>query len=271
MKSLSPHSLVAAAIGVLALTLGVCGGPTPENSSGGTDDKLTRLTVGASLVPHAKTPKYLEDFDETKKAGLKFNVKDFNDRVLSNEALAGGGIDTNYCQMVSYLEDQSRSRSYEFTAGEGIHLEPLAIFSKKVKGLKEVRGGATISIINNPTNQDRPLALLAANDLLKLKGTDVSMLQIKDNPKTDPYGFKLHEVGDPSLVTSLLGVDLSVINGNFYQSVGLGPSKVLATESPKDNPAVNILVWRADEENKLKAIKELGGPLHSNVTKKYIE
>ena len=271
MKSLFSRSLAAAAAGVFALTLGACGGSTSENSSGGTGDKLTELTVGASPVPHAKILKYLEDSGEAKKVGLKLNVKDFNDYVLPNEALAGGDIDANYYQTVPYLENQSKSRGYKFTAGKGIHLEPLAIFSKKVKSFKEIKDGATISIISDPANQGRSLALLAANDLLKLKGTDASVLQIKDDPKVNPHGFKFHEVDGPSLVTPLPDVDLSVINGNFYQSAGLKPSEALAIESPQDHPAAHLLVSRADEKNKLEAIKKLEDLLHSDVTKKYIE
>lgn len=272
MRKTLSRALAAVTVGIFALTLSACGGSAAKDATGtDTGEDVTELTVGASPVPHAKILKYLEDSGEAKKAGLKLNVREFTDYVQPNEALAGGDIDANYYQTVPYLEEQSKSRGYKFTAGKGVHLEPLAIFSKKVKSFDELKDGATISIINDPANQGRALALLAANGLLKLKGDDASVLQIKDDPKVNPRGFKFHEVDGPTLVTSLPDVDLSVINGNFYQSAGLKPSEALSIESPKDNPAVNILVWRADEKNKLDAIKKLEALLHSDVTKKYIE
>ena len=51
----------------------------------------------------------------------------------------------------------------------------------------------------------------------------------------------------------------------------MNPADALVLEDPKDNPAVNVLVWRADEKKKLEAIKKLDELLHSDVTKKYIE
>lgn len=269
MKKTLSRAITAAAAGVLALALSACGGAASSNSNA--SGNVTELTVGASPVPHAKILKYLEESGEAAKAGLKINVREFTDYVQPNEALAGGDIDANYYQTVPYLEDQSASRGYKFTAGKGVHLEPLAVFSNKVKSFDEVKDGATINIINDPANQGRALALLASNGLLKLEGTDASVVEIKDDPKINPRGFKFHEVEGPALVTSLPDVDLSVINGNFYQSAGLKPSEALAIESPENNPAVNILAWRADEKNKLDAIKKLEDLLHSEATKKYIE
>ncbi|MDD7541877.1 MAG: MetQ/NlpA family ABC transporter substrate-binding protein [Mobiluncus porci] len=264
MKKFFTRIVVVAGAGFLAATLSACGGTN-------TASDVTELSVGASPVPHAKILRHLEDSGEAKKAGLKITVKEFTDYVQPNEALAGGDIDANYFQTVPYLKDQSASRGYKFVAGEGVHLEPLAVFSQKIKSFDELKDGATITIINDPANQGRALALLAANGLLELEGTDASVVEIKDDPKVNPRGFKFHEVEGPALVTSLPDVDIAVINGNFYQSAGLKPSDALAIESPEGNPAVNVLVWREDEKDKLDAIKKLDELLHSDVTKKYIE
>lgn len=273
MKKITLRSIAAATAGILALSLSACGSSTDSSQS---DDaksanNLTEITVGATPVPHAKILRYLEESGEAKKVGLKLNVKEFTDYVQPNEALAGGDIDANYYQTAPYLEEQSKSRGYQFTAGQGVHLEPLAIFSKKIKKFTELKDGATISIINDPANQGRALALLAQNGLLKLKDTDSSVVKIKDDAKINPRGFKFHEVNGPALVTSLPDVDLSVINGNFYQAAGLKPSEALSIESPKNNPAVNILVWRKNEKTKLSAIEKLEKLLHSEATRKYIE
>lgn len=250
--------------GVLTISLTACGG-------NGTDDANV-LTVGASPTPHAKILKYLQDSGAAEKAGIIIKVQEFSDYITPNEALKSGDIDANYFQTVPYLEDESASRGYKFTAGKGVHLEPMGIYSSKIKSLGELKDGAKIAVINDPANQARQLNLLAANNLLQLKGMkDVSVVNVKAKPEANPHGFQFTEVDGASEPALLPDVDVAVINGNFAQGGGLKPSDALALEDPKGNPAVNVLVWRADEKDKLEAIKKLDELLHSDVTKKYIE
>lgn len=250
--------------GALAISLTACGG-------GGTGDASV-LIVGASPTPHAKILKYLQDSGAAEKAGITIKVKEFSDYITPNEALKAGDIDANYYQTVPYLEEQSASRGYKFTAGKGIHLEPVGVYSSKIKSLDELKDGAKIAVINDPSNQARQLNLLAANDLLQLKGMkDVSVVNVKAKPAANPHGFQFTEVDGASEPSLLPDVDIAVINGNYAQGAGLKPSDALALEDPKGNPALNVLVWRADEKDKLEAIKKLDELLHSDVTKKYIE
>lgn len=265
MKKFLFRLLVLFGAGALALSLSACGGSNTAKTD------LVTLKVGASPVPHAKILKHLEESGEAAKVGLKLEVKEFTDYVQPNEALKAGDIDANYFQTVPYLNSESKSRGYKFQAGKGIHLEPLAIFSNKIKKLDELKDGATITVINDPSNQGRALALLAANGLLNVKGTDASVVQIKDDPKANPRKFKFHEVDGPALASTLPDVDIAVINGNYAQSAGLKPSEALSIEKAEGNPALNILVWRADETEKLDAIKKLDALLHSDATKKFIE
>ena len=250
--------------GALAISLTACGG-------GGTGDANV-VTVGASPTPHAKILQYLQDSGAAEKAGITIKVQEFSDYIQPNEALKSGDIDANYYQTVPYLEEQSASRGYKFTAGKGIHLEPMGIYSSKIKNLDELKDGAKIAIINDPSNQARQLKLLENNDLLQLKGMkDISVVNVKANPDANPHGFQFTEVDGATEPSLLPDVDIAVINGNYAQGGGLNPADALSLEDPEGNPAVNVLVWRADEKDKLEAIKKLDELLHSDVTKKYIE
>lgn len=255
--------VAAAGAAGLALSLAACGG-----SSAGDNNKLI---VGASPDPHAKILRYVAD-NLAKKQGIELEVKEYTDYVQPNEALNSGDLDANYYQTVPYFNDQTAKNNWQFEHGKGIHLEPLGIYSEKLKDIKDLKDGAKIGIINDPTNQARALKLLADNGLIKLpkdeKQQKVSV--IAKSKEYNPRGFELPEVEGPQLVRALADVDIAVINGNFAQLGGKEPSDALILESTKNNPALNILVWKKDSE-KVEAIKKLDALLHSPEVKAFIE
>lgn len=256
--------VAAAGAAGLALGLAACGG---GDSAGGD----TKLIVGASPDPHAKILRYVAD-NLAEKQGIELEVKEYTDYVQPNEALNSGDLDANYYQTVPYFDDQTAKNNWQFEHGKGIHLEPLGIYSEKLKDIKDLKDGAKIGIINDPTNQARALNLLADNGLIKLpkdeKQQKVSV--IAKSKEYNPRGFELPEVEGPQLVRALADVDIAVINGNFAQLGGKEPSDALILESTENNPSLNILVWKKDSE-KVEAIKKLDTLLHSPEVKAFIE
>lgn len=255
--------VAAAGAAGLALSLAACGG-----NSAGDDNKLI---VGASPDPHAKILRYVAD-NLAEKQGIELEVKEYTDYVQPNEALNSGDLDANYYQTVPYFDDQTAKNNWQFEHGKGIHLEPLGIYSEKLKDIKDLKDGAKIGIINDPTNQARALNLLADNGLIKLpkdeKQQKVSV--IAKSKEYNPRGFELPEVEGPQLVRALADVDIAVINGNFAQLGGKEPADALILESTENNPSLNILVWKKDSE-KVEAIKKLDTLLHSPEVKAFIE
>lgn len=256
--------VAAAGAAGLALGLAACGG---GDSAGGD----TKLIVGASPDPHAKILRYVAD-NLAEKQGIELEVKEYTDYVQPNEALNSGDLDANYYQTVPYFDDQTAKNNWQFEHGKGIHLEPLGIYSEKLKDIKDLKDGAKIGIINDPTNQARALNLLADNGLIKLpkdeKQQKVSV--IAKSKEYNPCGFELPEVEGPQLVRALADVDIAVINGNFAQLGGKKPSDALILESTENNPSLNILAWKKDSE-KVEAIKKLDTLLHSPEVKAFIE
>ena len=41
-----------------------------------------------------------------------------------------------------------------------VHIEPMGVYPKKIKDLKELKDGAKVAIPNDPTNGGRALAIL---------------------------------------------------------------------------------------------------------------
>ncbi|WP_297908765.1 MetQ/NlpA family ABC transporter substrate-binding protein [uncultured Actinomyces sp.] len=265
------RSFAALALAAVAsLGLAACGGSgsTSSDASGsGSSSDVVTLTVGATPSPHAKILTYIND-NLAAAEGIKLDIVEYTDYIQPNTALNDGDLDANFYQTVPYLENAEKQFGFDFEAGEGIHLEPLGVFSNKHKSLDELPDGGTIGIINDTANQSRALELLATQGLVSIPegGGDVNI-----NTITKLKNFNFREVEGPQLVRSLDDFDYAVINGNFAQEGGKTISgDALVVESPVDNPAVNVLVWK-DDSKKADAIAKLEKLLHSDEVKQYIE
>ena len=259
-----------AAIGLAAvasLGLAACGGSGSSSDASGSSSDVVTLTVGATPSPHAKILTYIND-NLAEAEGIKLNIVEYTDYVQPNTALNDGELDANFYQTVPYLENAEKQFGYDFEAGAGIHLEPLGVFSQKHKSLDELPNGGTIGIISDTSNQERALRLLATQGLVSIPEGEGD---VNVNTVTKLKDFSFNEVEGPQLVRSLEDFDYAVINGNFAQEGGLSlSSDALVVESPVDNPAVNVLVWKKDSK-KADAIAKLEKLLHSDQVKQYIE
>ncbi len=260
------HTLAAivAATGLL-LGLAGCGGSDDDASSSSSDT----LKVGVSPVPHGEILKYVAD-NLAAKEGLKLDIVEFNDYIQPNVALQEKQLDANYFQHIPYLEEEVASKGYKFTPLKPVHIEPLGVYSKKVKSLAEVPDGGTVAVPNDPSNSGRALNLLAKNGLITLKegvGVKATEKDITGNPKN----LKFSALEAAQLPRSLDDTALSVINGNYAIETGLSPAKdALALEEGKDNPYANLVVVRTGDESDPR-ITKLETLLHSPEVKKFIE
>ena len=123
-------------------------------------------------------------------AGLDLEIKSFDDYVQPNVQLAEGTLDANYFQHLPYYEAQVKDRGYEFAHYDGVHIEPFALYSKKVKDVSELAEGAQVGINNDPSNQGRALELLAKAGVITLKAgkdaTNATIYDIDQNTKKLP-------------------------------------------------------------------------------------
>jgi D-methionine transport system substrate-binding protein len=265
-------SLTLLATGIVtALALTACGGSsTPSAQTTALDPaKPATLTVGASPVPQAKILEFINQ-DLAPKAGLKLDIKEIEDYQTPNTALSDGSLDANYYQHLPWYEDQVQTKGYKFGHGEGVHIEPYAAFSEKVKDIKDIQDGAKVAITNDPSNQVRALKVLQVAGLVKDIKDDSSVITLSDeqNPKKLKFSenqpeLLINDLKDPS-------VDLALINGNFILKAGLSTKDALAVESVENNPYANFLAWREDSKDDVR-IKKLDELLHSPEVKAFIE
>ncbi|MEW1912316.1 MetQ/NlpA family ABC transporter substrate-binding protein [Kitasatospora sp. NPDC085895] len=267
MRNVLKFTSVLATAGV-ALTLAACGSDG-SSSSGASADPNKTLTVIASPTPHAQILDYVKK-NLADKAGLKLDVKVVTDYVTPNTAVQDGSADANYFQHVPYLDDFNKKNATDVVSVETVHLEPLGLYSKKVKSVAELKDGAEVGVPNDATNEGRALQLLAADKVITLKsgaGTTATVQDIATNPKN----LKFKELEAAQLPRSLGDLDAAVINGNYALDSGLKPATdAILLEKADGNPYANILAVKKGHENDPR-VQKLAQLLHSAEVKKYIQ
>ena len=243
------------------------GGDTPAKSDDKAASEVT-LKIGATPVPHAEL---LEEIKPDLKAqGINLEIVEFNDYVQPNIALNDKELDANFFQHEPYLNDFIKEhKDVKLKNAGGVHIEPMGVYSKKIKDLGELSDGATVSIPNDPTNGGRALLLLQNAGLLKLKDGVKEMATVQDIAD-NPKNLKIQEVEAAQLPRTLEDVDISIINTNFAMNADLNPVNDALFIEDKTSPYVNIIAVRDGDENR-DDIKKLLAALKSDKIKKFIE
>jgi len=235
--------------------------------AGGAKEKANVLTVGATPEPHAEFLNLI--VDDLAKEGITLKVVEFTDYVTPNKALEDGQIDANFFQHIPYLESFNNEQGYHLVNAGGIHIEPIALYSRKVSSLNQLASGSTIAIPNDPTNGGRALLLLESAGLITLKagaGITATPIDIATNPKN----LKFHEIEAASLPRVLDDVDAAVINGNYGIPAGLKANSDGLIVEGADSPYVNVVAVKEGRENDA-AIKSLVKALQSDKIKNYVK
>ena len=231
----------------------------------------TTLTVGASANPHAIILKHVQK--QLKKEGVNLKVKVYDDYILPNKALANGDIDANYFQHTPFLDNWNKKNHGTLISAGNVHLEPIAVYSKKYKSLKDLPKGAKIYVSSNTADYGRILKIFKDAGLITLKkGTKLASANF-DDIKTNKKHLKFVHTFEAKLMPKLYESNeaaATVINANYAVQAGLNPSKdSIASESDSSDYA-NLIAIRKDEKNN-KAIKKLVKALQSKSTQKWIK
>ena len=198
------------------------------------------LRVVASSVPHAEILGFVQD---KLAPDLPLRIIEISGDIRPNRLILDGDADANFFQHVPYLRAEEAELGVRFAVTATVHVEPLGLYSRRVRSLADLPKGATVALSNNVTNFSRGLKLLQENGLIRLApgrdGTFATAADIAENPKF--LGFV--EVAPPQLPRSLDDVALSVINGNYALEAGLDPARdSLGLERAENNPYANVLV-----------------------------
>lgn len=239
------------AIGLAAAVFifnGACAKKTDGMSSkvlSGVEGKQV-LKVGATPEPHAEMLKLISK--DLQNEGVRLEIIEFTDYVTPNAALESGQIDANFFQHIPYLQSFNEEQGTHLVSAGGVHIEPLALYSKKYSALEQLSDGAVIAIPNDPTNEGRSLLLLQSAQLIRLKeNADITATpaDIAENPKK----LKFREIEAASLPRVLADTDAAVINGNYAIPAGLSAAQNGLFVEGSDSPYVNVVAVKKGNEN----------------------
>lgn len=224
------------------------------------------LKVGATPVPHAELLNLVKE--DLKTEGVDLKVVEFTDYVTPNLALAEGELDANFFQHFPYLEKFSNERGLNLVSAGKVHVEPLGVFSQKIKDIKDLPSKATIAIPSDPSNGGRALILLHNNGIIKLNDPTnlyVTEFDIVENPKK----LKFKPIEAAQLPRVLPDVEAAVINGNYALEAGFSPVEDSLLLEGAESPYANIIAVKSGDESK-EDIQKLLKALQSKKVSDYI-
>jgi D-methionine transport system substrate-binding protein len=252
--------------GAVALGLAACDSKeTKKVEETKVEAKQTVIKIGATPVPHVEILEAVKPLLKAK--GYDLEIVEFTDYVTPNIAVNEGELDANFFQHLPYLEEFNKNKNTDLVKTVNVHLEPMGLYSNKIKALSELEDGATIAVPNDPTNESRALDILVKEGLLTFKDVDFkTVVDIIENPKN----LKIKELDAPQLPRVLDEVDAAIINTNYALSANLNPLKDALIIESKDSPYANIIVVKKGNENK-DSIKALNEVINSAEIKTFIK
>lgn len=207
-----------------------------------------------------------------KDEGIKLEYVKFSDYNQPNSALADGSIDLNAFQHQFFLDNYNKEHGTDLVSIGNTVNAPMAIFSEKVKDIKDVKDGGEVAIPNDVTNGGRALLLLQTVGLIKIDekaGITPTVSDITENSKN----LKITELDASQTARALQDVDLSVINSGVAVDAGFNPQKDSIFAEPVDEnskPYVNIIVSRKEDE-KNETYQKIVDAYQTDETKKVID
>lgn len=225
-----------------------------------------KIKIGASAMPHAQILEHVKE--DLKNEGINLEIVVTTDYVKPNLDLDSGDLYANFFQHIPYLDKFNSERNLDLVSIGGVHIEPLGVYSNKIKSLEEIKEGDEITIPNDPSNGARALLLLSKAGLIELKddkNPDATEADIVKNEKN----LKITAIDAAQLPRTLEDVAASVINTNYALEAKIDVKSSLITED-KDSPYVNIIAVK--KENKDSEIsKKIIKILNSDKVRKFIE
>lgn len=204
---------------VLGLVLVGCG---KSSSSSSSSQKQTTVKIG---VVGADNRVLQAVAKKVKKEGITIKIVQFSDYNQPNTALRDHDIDLNLFQHQYFLNNWNKTHKADLVSIGQTIIAPLAIYSKKITKISQIKKGDTIALPNDPTNEGRALQLLETAGLIKLN-KKVALPTTRD-------------------------VAASVVNSGVAHDAKLDPKKAVYTEKvdKQSQPWINVFVANKKDKN----------------------
>ena len=271
LKTIAKSLIALSAVFVL----GACGNnasSTASSSNAQSSASELKTVKIASVGSDADIWRHIAESEQAKKAGLKIEVQEINGGVPLNESVADGTVDANTFQSIGYLQGFNEANSNKLVPVGTTYIEPMGLYSKKVKSLNDLPNGAKVALPDNPYNTTRALRLLESAGLIKLSsdfkdgtGTPSDIVENKKNLE-----FLL--IDDTTSVRVLDDTDLIAIGNTIALEGGLNVLKDSLFYEKADAStitSINVIAVKAENADK-EEYKKLVDLYHDPEIQKYI-
>ena len=261
---------------VLGLSVGIAGcskQETPAPEAKATDTAAVQTVTIASTGSDADVWRHIASLPETKEAGLKLDIKNFTDYVAMNTAVANKEIDINAFQSYAYLVAFNESNKDKIAPLSTTYLEPMGIYSSKVKKLEEFKQGATIAIPNDGANESRALLLLQSAGLVKLKADFDNVKGTTADVSENAKQIVIKPIQMATAVRVKDEVDAIILGNTLAMEGGLNVLKDAIYYEPIDQSTkmnVNILATSTDRQND-PVLQKVGALYHTEAVKQFVQ
>ena len=261
---------------VLGVTVGLAGCSKPETPAADaakSDTTKEHTVVMASTGSDADIWRFIASLPETKQAGIKLEVKNFTDYVAMNSAVANKEVDINAFQSYAYLVAFNESNKDKIAPVSTTYLEPMGIYSSKVKKVEEFNNGATIAIPNDAANEARALLLLQSAGVLKLKADFNPATGTPNDIIENAKKVVIKPIQMATAVRVKDEVDAIVLGNTLAMEGGLNVLKDSIYYEPVDQSTklnVNILATAESRKND-PLLQKVGALYHSEAVNKYVQ
>ncbi|MEG0828789.1 MAG: MetQ/NlpA family ABC transporter substrate-binding protein, partial [Acinetobacter sp.] len=255
--------ILGIALGLSVVLTGCSKPEAPATDAAKTDTAAAEQTVTiASTGSDADIWRHIATLPETKAAGLKLDIKNFTDYVAMNTAVANNEVDVNAFQSYAYLVAYNEANTAKIAPLSTTYLEPMGIYSSKVKTLAEFKNGATIAIPNDGANESRALLLLQSAGLVKLKNDFDFVKGTSKDIVENNKAFVIKPIQMATAVRVKDEVDAIVLGNTLAMEGGLNVLKDAIYYEPIDQTTkmnVNVLAVAEARQNDpvLKKVGEL--------------
>ena len=187
----------------------------------------------------------------------------YDDYIIPNKALANKEIDANYFQHTPFLNNWNKKNNGTLVSAGNIHLEPIGVYSKKYKSLKDLPKGATVNVSSNVSDYGRILTIFKDAGLITLKkGTNIETANFNDIA-TNKKHLKFKHSFEAKLMPRLYKEGKDAAYDNMFAPYA---NYIAVRKADKNKPAIKKLVKALESKDTQNWIKKefKGGVLPAN-------
>lgn len=255
-------------LGLSVFLLGACSQAKAENQG---EQALTKVVVG-SVGSDADIWEFIAASPATKEAGLEIQVKNITGGPVTNQATADGDVDANAFQSIGYLESFNETSPQKLVPIATTYVEPMGIYSEKIKAIADIPEGATVGLADNPSNTTRGLRLLETAGLIRLADDFDDGVGTPKDVIENPKNLRFTLIDDLTGPRVLPDLDLVLIGNTIALEGGLNVLKDSLFHEKADTAnraSINVIVVKEGREKEA-ALKKLGDLYHTKEVQAFI-